>query len=686
MKVLRLLATCLLVAIGMNPSLVEAAETFTLSDTLAVNTVTDVVISSDGQTIAYTKRRPRTPYEDDNGKAYQELFVIKGRSAAQAFVSGDVTVSNIQFSPDNKSIYYLAKRFEDKHQQLYRIPVDGGESEKVFTFKSNIAGYTIDKDQKTLVFWAKDIEPKHEKKLKEKGFLAKVYEESNRPNLLWQLDLAKKDAKATKVNFSRHILSAEFSPLDKRLLVSWTENPLIDEVYVSQRISLVMLNGKIIATIPTEGKLGAKRWSKDAKSIAFIGAEDRHDPASGRLKVYDIASEKVTELMPGLLGHVSDIAWDDKGQLLYVADIGVETEVGRFDVKTKKKTIVRKAGDGIVSRVVAAMDRTRMVVLLNSFKHPSEVFELAARSGSTTRLTDSNPWLANKKFANQEVFNAKARDGLELQGILIKPLNFDKNKRYPLIMFVHGGPEAHLRNGWINRYSEPTQVVAAKGYVAFYPNYRGSTGRGVEFSKMGQGDYAGAEFNDLIDLKEKLVKMGLVDKKRVGITGGSYGGYASAWGATALSEHYAASVMFVGISNQISKFGTTDIPEEMHNVHARSWPWDDKWQWMMERSPVYHVKKAKTPLLILHGEEDTRVHPSQSMELYRYVKTATDTPVRLVFYPGEGHGNRKAGSQMDYGLRMIRWMDNYLMDGGKAMPPYELDHHLKLKKSEDEEE
>ena len=206
--------------------------------------------------------------------------------------------------------------------------------------------------------------------------------------------------------------------------------------------------------------------------------------------------------------------------------------------------------------------------------------------------------------------------------------------------------------------------------TVFYPNYRGSTGRGVEFSKMGQGGYAEGEFNDLVDAIDHLVQSGLVDRDRVGVTGGSYGGYASAWCATALTEHFAASVMGVGISDLISKFGTTDIPIEMYMVHARSWPWD-RWQWFLEQSPIYHAEKARTPILIMHGEDDTRVHTSQSMELYRYLKSVGKAPVRLVLYPGEGHGNRKAAARYDYSLRQLRWLEHYLIGPGGDPPDYE---------------
>ena len=221
--------------------------------------------------------------------------------------------------------------------------------------------------------------------------------------------------------------------------------------------------------------------------------------------------------------------------------------------------------------------------------------------------------------------------------------------------------------------------------AVFYPNYRGSTGRGVKFSKLGQADAAGPEFDDIVDGIDHFVEAGLADKDKVGITGGSYGGYASAWGATCYSERYAASVMFIGISDNISKVGTTDIPDEMYYVHHRKHLWED-WDYFRERSPIKYVEKARTPLLILHGKEDPRVHPSQSLELHRHLKTLGQTPVRLVLYPGEGHGNRRAASRLDYNLRMMRWMKHYLQGPGGDAPDYALDYGLeKDSETEDKE-
>ena len=167
------------------------------------------------------------------------------------------------------------------------------------------------------------------------------------------------------------------------------------------------------------------------------------------------------------------------------------------------------------------------------------------------------------------------------------------------------------------------------------------------------------KFDDIVDGVDHIIANYPVDENKVGVTGGSYGGYATGWMATRYTDRFAAGVMFVGISDNISKWGTTDIPEELYLVHARKRIWED-YQFFLERSPIYYADQTKTPLLIMAGEDDTRVDPSQSVELYRHIRTRTETPARLVLYPGEGHGNRNASARLDYSLRMLGWFNKYL--------------------------
>jgi dipeptidyl aminopeptidase/acylaminoacyl peptidase len=384
-------------------------------------------------------------------------------------------------------------------------------------------------------------------------------------------------------------------------------------------------------------------------------------------------------VLPDLESHITSFAWRDADNLVFISAEGVETRLGEVHVgENRQKTyVVSGPGEGgarvpIMSGLSLSSDGTRVASAGNTPSHPGEVYAITLGNPSARRLTDSNPWLADIELHPQEVFVWRADDGLELEGPLIRPKDSGKRGPLPLIMFVHGGPEGHRSNGWLTRYSSPAQLAADRGYVAFFPNYRGSTGRGVEFSKLGQSDAAGKEFDDLIDAVEALVDRGIVDADRVGVTGGSYGGYATAWLATRHTEMFRAGVMFVGISNKVSKGLTTEIPREDILVHTRFQPYEN-WQFSLKRSPIFWAEKARTPLLIAGGTDDKRVHPSQSLQLYRALKLVGKAPVRYVRYPGEGHGNARAASRDDYGRRLMRWMDHFVKEKKTDLPPWELE-------------
>ena len=163
-----------------------------------------------------------------------------------------------------------------------------------------------------------------------------------------------------------------------------------------------------------------------------------------------------------------------------------------------------------------------------TMSHPNEVFVLRSNENQPRRMTVTNPWLNEVEMGRQEVVRYQARDGeFEIEGMLIYPVDYQSGDRIPLITQVHGGPEAHYSNGWLTSYSMPGQMAAAKGYGVFYPNYRGSTGRGIEFVHSSQGDLAGKEFDDIVDGVDYLIERGIADPDRIGVTGSSYGGPSS---------------------------------------------------------------------------------------------------------------------------------------------------------------
>jgi len=188
---------------------------------------------------------------------------------------------------------------------------------------------------------------------------------------------------------------------------------------------------------------------------------------------------------------------------------------------------------------------------------------------------------------------------------------------------------------------------------------------------MDHRDPGGKEFDDLVDAVDHLASSGLVDQDHVGITGISYGGYASAWGATYYSDRFAASAVIAGIGDLISHSGTSGNPDELYLVHYAVRPWED-WNLFWKRSPIFYAEKRHTPTLILQGEGDPVVTAAQALELYNYLKWMSPAPVRLVLYPGEGHVFSAAASRLDASSRLLQWMQHYLRGQGGTPPPPEL--------------
>ncbi len=671
---------------------IEAGGVLGFEQLAALRSVEEVVVAPAGSFIAYSLSVPRRPGIDADGPAWRELHVVSVEDGSDAtYVGGDVRVSSIRFSPDGQLITYLAKRGADEHTSLWAIPLAGGESRRMMAFETDITDYCLSPDGKRVAFVA--AEPKNEERegREKAGYSQEIFEEDWLPKSVWVapmppfepvvgepgLEQGEKAPEALAVDGS--VFHVRFSPDARWLAVDAAPRPLVDDEYMFRRVTIIdSRSGEVRARIDNPGKLGDFEFSPDGGSIAMISAADPNDPAAGRLMVAPSAGGALGDVLPNLEGHVTAFAWQDRATLMFIADEREETRFGEVDVASLEQTTHALSGTEIggartpiMTKMSLTADGNRVALIGDSPTHPEEVYTMAHGDAGPRRLTDSNPWLATVDLAPQQIFRHPARDGLELGGVLIRPSG-DPATPAPLILSVHGGPEGHRRNGWITTYSAPGQLAASRGYAVFYPNYRGSTGRGVEFSKLGQGDAAGKEFDDLVDAVDALAAAGIVDKDRVGVTGGSYGGYATAWLVTRYSERFRAGVMFVGISNKISKGMTTEIPVEDIMVHTRFDPYT-RWQFSLERSPIYLAERCRTPLLIAGGTADSRVHPSQSLQFYRALKLIGKTPVRYVRYPGEEHGNSRAAARDDYARRLMRWMDHFVKEGNTELPPWELE-------------
>ena len=637
--------------VGLNPE-----------DISKLQYVYDVVINDEGNKIAYTVVKQADPTKE-NAAASRKLWLydLEGEVAIPFISQG--SVSGIAFRPGHSSITFLSRRDGAGTTGLYEIPLLGGEATLIVEHETSISSYEWSADGKQVVYLAKE-------KVSKNSMLPYepiIYEE-NLP--LRHAFVVTPGSDAKQIAVDGYCYEAHWSPDGTTLGISAAPTALVDDSYTSQAIYLVNVAANTVTgKVDHAGKLGSFSWSTDGKHISFIGGADIHDPIDGRLFVVASTGGTPKQLAADFEGKFEQAEWLGDGKLEVIVSEGVFTSFGTINADGKKFQKSINKGSISFDRFSSAQNGT-VAMVGSTAAHPDELFVFDGKK--TRRLTTSNDWLSEKAMGKQEVLTYKAKDGLEIEGLVILPVDYEDGKRYPLITVVHGGPEAHYDHGWLTAYSMPGQMAAANGYMVFYPNYRGSTGRGEVYAKSSQGDPGGLEFDDIIDGIDHLIDAGMVDKSKVGVTGGSYGGYATAWMSTRHTERFAAGVMFVGISNNLSKWGTSDIPEEMFLVHSRKRIWDD-YEFFLKRSPIYYADQAQTPLLILAGAGDTRVDPGQSKELYRHVKTRTDTPVRLVLYPGEGHGNRKATARFDYSLRMMRWFNRYLQQDEAEIPETELE-------------
>lgn len=651
----------------------NAAEQLTPEIVLDLKSVSQAEISPYGDHVAYVLRVPRTA-DEDKGSDHEEIWIVPVSGAeARRFVTGPGDAWSPRWSPDGKQIAFLSDRGEkgdddsdDGETQVYVISFFGGEAKKLTDSKTSVRSFKWSPDGKRIAYVASDPKSEEEVEAEEDGEDWTVVDENLKARRLWSINVETLESREiTETDIS--VWDFDWSPEGDKLVISATDEPRTDDSYMLKKLYLVPSEGGEPAILcETEGKLSEPQWSPDGIHIAFRGAISLNDPFAGTLFLVKVPSGEVINLTPGFSASITSVKWQNQKTLMYAAIEGTATTLNTIGVGGDgAKTVF--SGNPVFYGFTLSRDGHRAAVAANTSSRPSEVFfwkpgGLFKRgAGTMTRLTSVNPFLEEIELGSQEVVRWTADDGLEIEGVLLKPLDYQEGKRYPLVVQVHGGPEGAYVDGWITSWGSWSQLLAAKGYMVFMPNFRGSIGRGVGFSKGDHKDMGGKEFQDVLDGIDHLVDLGLVDGDRVGIGGTSYGGYMSAWAATAHSERFAAAIDNAGISNWISFTGTTDIPVEMCTVHWDLWVFDHA-DIAWERSPLAHIAKANTPLLICHGKADRRVHHEQALQLYTALKHK-GVETKLVLYPRAGHGLRERAHRLDYMTRCIKWFDDHLAGG-----------------------
>lgn len=628
--------------------------------------VGQLAVDAGGKRIAYTLEVPRAP-SDEPGRSYVELWVVAATGGSpRAFVAGSERVSAPAWSPDGNWIGFLSDRKvdgeEEDRRRLWIIPADGGEARRLFEHPSSIASYAWSPDGRYIAFTAGDAETDEEKEDKKAGRDWVVADEDPHYQRLWLFDTESGESRLW-FDSDLDVASFHWTPDSRSMIFQSARSPRIDDEYMFSSIQRVAVDGKA-ATVVTEtaGKLGAMATSPGGETLAFLAAVTRNDPLAQSLFVVPAAGGKARNLTEGYEGTGHDLAWLDAENLLLVAVERERHVLYQVEARDGERRSLPWPGM-ILGHVVATPGTKRLAISAESPAHPTELFTLEP-GGEPVRLTRHSSPIAGVRLARQEVVEWKGADDWSISGVLTYPIDYESGKRYPLVLQVHGGPEGVSLDGWTTSSGYPVQLLAARGYMVLQPNYRGSQGRGVAFSKADHDDLGGKEFEDVLAGIDALIERGLVDGSRVGTGGWSYGGYMSAWAATRHSERFRASIVAAGLTNWVAFAGTTDIPYEMSLVHWDSW-WFDEPELHWERSPLAHIKRAATPTLLIHGAKDDRVHPEQSLELYTALRVR-GVPTRYVLYPREPHGLNERAHRLDFIERTLDWFDTHLAPPGTA--------------------
>ncbi|MCH8837115.1 MAG: S9 family peptidase [Candidatus Marinimicrobia bacterium] len=638
-----------------------------------------VAISPDGQWAAYTVAISRD-VADSAGSRYAELHVVSlATGTSTPLMTGKLNAGTPRWQPGGQTIAFLMHSDQAKKDQVWTIPFDGGEPTQVTDAPEGVKDFQWRPHGRQIAYIAKTPKTEREKALKEKGYGFTYYEENLKHRNLYLIDVGEDGKIGDSKQLTRDVTiwSFVFSPDGNLIAASASEKNLVDYKYAFNHIHLLDLNsGKFTRFTKNPGKLGNFKFSPDGQSVVYTAALTQNDHAVSQVLVQAVNAGVARNLTkPDFKGHVTWAGWKDNRTVVYLAAEGAWNTLNLVPAAGGQREVVLNSREaGITFKGISlSSDFAPLTFIGNWDDVPADVYSWSP-GRSPRRLTELNPWLAKRKLGRQEVISYKARDGWEVEGLLYYPVGYKSKKTYPLIVKVHGGPEAHYSYGWNSSYFMPPQVFAGQGYAVFLPNYRASTGYGLAHTKAHFGNPAGTEFDDIADGIRHLIDIRVADAGRVGLGGGSYGGYAAGWFSSYYTDLVKAVAMFVGISDAISKVGGTDIAYEMLYVHFGK-KLEDRWQQALERSPIYHAHKSKTAVLIIGGEDDTRVHPSQSLEYYRRLKMNDHPAVRLVQYPGERHGNTKRPGRTDVLYRHLQWFDWYVMDAKPfdgPMPPLDI--------------
>ncbi|MBI1765862.1 MAG: S9 family peptidase [Acidobacteria bacterium] len=680
MKLL-LQSVCLVLTLFAAPTLAQTRG-ITPEDYFAFESLSDPHLSPDGKLVAYVVTKVERGQNRRNSAIW--MVAADGSRAPWPFTTSPQSASSPRWSPDGRALAFISSRpsadanaQEQPRPQVYALSLDGGEARRVTNLKNGVSVFQWSPEGSRLVVVSRsgpsDNRPESKDRSDVRHYKNTSYKFNDsgwfddRRTHLWVIDVKSGVAKQITEGDDWNDADPQWSPDGTRLAFVSNRTGKEYEQNRNSDVWVISAEGGALTKISDHAEAdNSPRWSPDGKTIAFTGTtrEREHPkiwlaPATGGA-ASTLAANGLDLIPTGL--EWSPMTGD--GRALFF-ETGVKGEYHLFRVDLATKAIAQVTTG---ARAVRAVDFSKgaLAYTVNDFKHLDDLFISDLNGKNERQLTHLNQALWQQlQLADVERFSYKSADNWDVDGFIVKPINYQEGEKYPLILNVHGGPAGQYGVDWFHEF----QVYAAKGYGVLYTNPRGSTGYGEKFERGIFGEWGGKDYQDVMNgLDAALKRYAWIDADKLGVTGGSYGGFMTNW-IVGHTDRFKAAVTLRSVVNFVSDEGTRDGAYG----HKDDFGGDlfEKFDLYWERSPLKYAKNVKTPTLILHSDNDFRVPLEQGEQWFRALKHYGVT-TEIVMFPRENHNLTRTGEPKHLVESLnwqLYWFARFIDGNAAALPP-----------------
>jgi dipeptidyl aminopeptidase/acylaminoacyl peptidase len=633
----------------------DAPREWTPEVSMKVRNITDVLPSPDGSAVVWAESIAVMTAEKSEINT-QLFFAQSDGSHRLQLTRGEKSARGAEFSADGAFVYFTSDR--SGKGNVFRIAVDGGEAEKLTDLKGNLGAYHLSPNGKWIAFTASPEHPELETAKRLKTDFRVVDEDPSDQSLY--IVTAKEDSSGQRP--VKKLVSGPFtvgaftwSPDSRTIAFETRPAPDADVARKSDISEVDVESGTVRAVAATPATEAQPNYSPDGRYLAFV-----RSPATpftpGRIVLHDRNGAKERELPDTFDGQPNLAGWAGDSRQVYFTEFkGTRAVLYAMPVDgPPRAAFIPKGTFGAGIRFNAR--GTHVGVALQTSSEPVEAYTLDLHSMKPVQVSAANTNLPKLPLGETQVIHWK-NAGEDLEGLLTLPPGYEKGKKIPLILNIHGGPSGDFTETFIGASGlYPIASFAAQGWAVLRVNPRGSSGYGLKFRAANVNDWGDGDYKDLMTGVDHVIEMGIADPNRLVVMGWSYGGYMTNW-VIGQTTRFKAAATGAGLSNLISMWGTNDIPSTLDDYFTGT-PVDQTDRYV-KMSPLYYVKNVTTPTLILHGEIDPRVPTGQGYEMYNALKRRGVEAV-MVVYPRTKHGPEEPKFVLDIMRRHIEWVSKHI--------------------------